>query len=68
MYINAIEKDLGSIDEILTSGNIKDITKYLNENIHIHGSSYNGKEVIKRLTNSEISVKPLINYFKNKYE
>jgi len=68
MYINAIEKDLGSIDEILARGDIKDITKYLNSNIHIHGSSYSGIEIIKRLTNSEISVKPLINYFKNKYE
>ena len=68
MYISAIESNLGNIDEILRSGNIKEITKYLNNNIHKHGSSYNGKEVINRLINSEISVKPLIKYFKNKYE
>lgn len=68
MYIDAIEKNMGNIDEILSSGNIKSITKYLNDNIHVHGSSYNGKEVIERLCDKEISVKPLIKYFKNKYE
>ena len=67
MYKMQIEKDLGDIDELLKNGNIKLITKYLSNNIHVHGSSYDGVEVVKRLTGEELSVKPLVDYFKEKY-
>lgn len=68
MYIENIESNLGNIDEILKNGRIKDITKYLSENIHINGGAYSGLEVINRMCNKQISVEPLINYFKNKYK
>lgn len=35
MFLEIIENDLGSIDEILKGGNIKVITKYLIENIYV---------------------------------
>lgn len=34
MFIEAIEKNLGNLDELLRNGRIKDITNYLIENIH----------------------------------
>ena len=68
MYIEAIENNLGDIDTILKEGRIKEITKYLADNIYTHGSAYNGEEVINRLCGKDISVKPLVEYFKKKYE
>ena len=67
MFIEAIERDLGSIDEILIAGRIKEITEYLGSKIHQYGGAYNSKEVIERVCGKEISAKPLINYFTEKY-
>ena len=67
MFLEAIESQLGSIDVILKEGRIKDITKWLNENIHKNGSLYTSKEVIKNLCKKEITAKPLLKYFTDKY-
>lgn len=67
MLCEKIEKDLGSIDEILSNGNIKDITKWLNENIHKNATTMIPKELIEKLCGKKITAKPLINYFKKKY-
>ena len=68
IYDGMILEELKNVDDALKTGKIKDITKYLNENIHINGGAYNSFEVIKRLTGKELSAKPLINYFKKKYD
>lgn len=68
MYIEDIEENLGSIDDILKEGRIKEITNYLSKKIYINGGAYSGLEVIKRMCNKPLSVEPLINYFKKKYE
>ena len=52
---------------ILAEGRIKDITKWLNEKIHTYGSYREPKEVIQAVCGKELSVKPLIKYFKEKY-
>ncbi len=67
MFIDAINEKLGDIDEILAAGDIKKITKFLNENIHQYGSFYKPNEVIKNVCQKELSAKPLIKYFKDKY-
>mgnify|MGYP002560490619 CR=1 FL=1 len=67
MFLEIIENDLGSIDEILKSGNIKVITKYLIENIYANGAAFTGREVLEKLGRSNLSVVPLVNYFYKKY-
>lgn len=67
MLKDTIEKELGSIDEILSHGNIKIITNWLINNIHKNGGAYTGPEIIQRLCNKEITSEPLIRYFKEKY-
>lgn len=67
MYIEAIEKDLGSIDKVLEEGRIKDITKWLNEKIHRFGSTRKPGEVIKAVCGREVSAEPILKYFKEKY-
>lgn len=67
MLLDNINKNLGNIDEILKNGNIKKITKYLNENIHNYGGIYNINEVSNRLFKTDLKVEPIIRYFKDKY-
>ncbi len=68
MFKEAIEKDLGPIDGLLKEGKIKLITEYLIKNIYRYGEAYNSKEVIEKVCGCEISVKPIVKYFKKKYE
>lgn len=68
MFKEVIERDLGNIDNILAEGNIKLITKYLQENIYINGGTFNSLEIINKLCKKELSVKPLVKYFKDKYD
>lgn len=67
MYLEQIEKELGSVDEILASGEIAKITYWLNEKIHRYGSMREPKEVIQAVCGKEVSAAPLIRYFKKKY-
>ncbi len=67
MLLEAIEKDLGSIDDILAKGEIKKITKWLNENIHQYGATRLSKEVLEKVCGKELTAKPIIEYFKKKY-
>lgn len=68
MFLEKIEEELGCVDDILAKGEIKKITHWLNENIHQYGSSREPKEVIQKVCGKEISAKPLIRYFKKKYQ
>ncbi|MDO4332196.1 MAG: carboxypeptidase M32 [Eubacteriales bacterium] len=67
MFLEQIEKELGSLDTILAEGRIREITAWLNEKIHKHGSLYNSREVLQRVCGREISAKPLLDYFNKKY-
>lgn len=68
MILEQVEKDIGNIDSILEQGNIKDITNYLIKHIYINGGAFSSSEVIHNLCKKEISAKPLISYFQNKYQ
>lgn len=68
MLLLNINNKLGNVDEILKQGKIKDITLYLNKNIHKYGGIYNINEVSNRLFGEDLKVEPIINYFKNKYK
>lgn len=67
MLLDNINKNIGNVDELLSSGNIKKITKYLNDNIHVYGGIYNINEVANRVCGCDLTVEPIIRYFKNKY-
>lgn len=68
MFLEAMEKDLGNINAILKEGRIKEITNYLISNIYENGGAYTSLEIIDKMCNKELSVEPLVNYFKNKYD
>lgn len=68
MFLEAIEENLGSIDELLKNGKVKEITKFLTENIYQFGGAYTSQEIIQKVSGKELSVKPIINYFYKKYK
>jgi len=67
MYLEALEADMGSVDDILAGGRILDITHWLNRKIHRYGSTRLPKEVIANVCGRELSAQPLIRYFQGKY-
>ncbi len=67
MYIDAMEEELGSIDELLATGQIQKITSWLNEKIHVYGNTRSPKQVIDAICGKEVSAEPLCRYFKKKY-
>lgn len=67
MYIETITEKLGDINTILKEGRILEITKWLNTNIHQYGSTKAPKEVIKTVCGKEVSAKPILKYFTDKY-
>lgn len=68
MFLEKIEEELGSVDEILERGEIKKITKWLNKNIHKYGSSIKPVELVEKVCEKKVTAIPLIEYFKKKYE
>ena len=67
MFLAQMEKELGSTDSLLAQGRISEITAWLNEKIHRHGSLYTSKEVIQNVCGCGISAAPLLDYFNRKY-
>ena len=67
MLLDHINNKLGNIDELLKNNKIHEITKYLNNNIHIYGGAYNINEVSNRLFGHDLEVNSIVKYFKNKY-
>lgn len=67
MLLEVMEERFGSIDTLLHEGRIKEITSFLNENIHKYGGEYSIDEVAKRVCKKELDVKPIVKYFKKKY-
>lgn len=67
MFLEVIEEQLGSVDELLEKGRIGEITAWLNEHIHRYGSTRTPKEVIAAVCGKEVSAEPIIRYFREKY-
>ena len=68
MLYETIEKDLGNIDNILSSGEVQKITNYLISNIYINGGAFSLLEINEKMTHQNLSIDPLIKYFKKKYK
>lgn len=67
MFLEAMEKDLGSVDTLLAEGRIAEITAWLHEKIHRHGSMRTAAETLREVCGQEVTAEPIIRYFKKKY-
>ncbi|ONI45510.1 hypothetical protein AN640_00990 [Candidatus Epulonipiscium fishelsonii] len=66
-FLMQMEKELGNIDDLLINQEISKITTWLTKNIHQYGRLKTPKEIIQDTCKSEINVKPIIEYYTNKF-
>ena len=67
MFLEAMEAELGSLDDILARGDILMITRWLNEKVHRTGGMEKPKDILARVCGKELTAQPLLDYFKLKY-
>lgn len=65
--LHKILEDNNNILESLKTGDFKEINNLLKEYIHTHGSVYEPKELLKKITGEEINIKYFVDYLKKKY-
>tara|TARA_B100001989_G_scaffold15441_1_gene9549 strand:- start:192 stop:668 length:477 start_codon:yes stop_codon:yes gene_type:complete len=63
---NQMERDIGLIDQLIENGEYQKIIFWLKNNIHKHGRSVNSMELVKNVTNEELSPQHFINHLRSK--
>ncbi len=63
----AIEKELGSLDEVIRAKEFGRIRTWLREKIHRWGATYPPKDLLRKAIGSEYSAEPFIKYIRSKY-
>ncbi|MEW8957359.1 MAG: carboxypeptidase M32, partial [Clostridium sp.] len=66
-FLNKMLKDMPDMYEKIEEGEFSYIGKWLNDNIHVHGSIYEPSELIKKVTGEELNSKYFLDYLRNKY-
>lgn len=64
----ALEKDLGSLEFLISEGKLGTIREYLKKKIHMLGRLYLPKDLIKKVTGNDLSSSPFLKYIKKKYD
>jgi len=59
--------DVPSIPQDIADGNFTTLLSWSNANIHAHGRKYDTKELVKRVTGSDIDSGPYIQYLTDKF-
>lgn len=59
-------KKINHLDEQLESGNVQEITKYLNDKIHQYGMTKTSKELLKNAIGEELDANVYVDYLINK--
>lgn len=67
MFLDALQDELGPVDDLLKDGKIGDITAWLNRKIHVYGSTRRPKEIIASVCGKDVTAEPLLRYFREKY-
>ncbi|WP_305767654.1 carboxypeptidase M32 [Candidatus Epulonipiscium viviparus] len=66
-FLERLEKELGSIDDILVNNEISKITQWLTKNIHQYGKTKTPAEIIKDTCGATVDAAPIIKYYTTKY-
>jgi carboxypeptidase Taq len=63
----ALEKEIPQWRQQLSTGIFKNIKHWLVKSVHSYGNLYDPADLIKKITGTELNVKPYINYLNHKY-
>ena len=61
-----MEKDIGLIDNLIENGEDQRIINWLKNNIHKYGRSVNSMELVRTVTNEELSPQYFIDHLSSK--
>jgi carboxypeptidase Taq len=65
-FFEQARKDLGDLDGQLSRGEFTPLLEWLREKIHRHGKRYTAGELVRRVTGSQLSGKPLMEHLTRK--
>ena len=63
-----MEKDIGLLDDLIQNGEYQKIIFWLRNNVHKNGRSVNSMELIRTVTNEELSPNYFINHLRAKID
>ena len=63
-----MEREIGLIDHLIQHGEYQKIIIWLRNNVHKYGRSVNSMELIKMVTDEELSPNYFINHLKSKID
>lgn len=66
-FLNTMKQQLPHYEDLLEKGDLSGIKRWLNENIHRHGSVYTPSQLVKRVTGEELKADYFIDYLNEKY-
>lgn len=66
-FVAAMERQIGSVNELLSEGKLDLIHKWMADNVHSHGAIYSPTELIEKATGEKLESKYFVNYLQNKY-
>ena len=67
-FFEQAAKDLGNLDDPFSRGEFGPLLSWLRDNIHRHGKRYAPRELIKKVTGSDLSPAPLLRHLTKKAE
>lgn len=62
-----MERSLSDWRTQLANGRFNEIRQWMINNVHAHGNLYDPADLIKRITGTELSIKPFLNYLNQKF-
>lgn len=67
-FFEQARKDLGDLDAMFAKGEFAPLLGWLRKNIHQHGKRYSARDLVKKVTGSDLSATALLSYLKKKVE
>jgi len=65
--LSAMERQLPDWRSQISEGNFSKVKQWMIENVHSYGRLYDPPELIRKITGSDVSVKPYLSYLNRKY-
>ena len=62
-----VERELGDLEEQLARGEFSQLREWLSEHVYRHGSIYPPRELLRRITGSDLDPEPYLQYLQTKF-
>ncbi len=67
-FFNKAMEDIPGLKSDIRSGNLMNLKKWLNQNIHVYGRQYTADELCLKVTGESLNLNHFLNYARFKYE